>query len=260
MNYYEIFRNCFPQLKLTENQFMSLSGFRQCWLCTYKNGFVLVNGDKLRLICVSPQEQKQGCGTELLRLAEEHVRVQGFARMETGDSVSGLFIGATEESVPFFEKHGYKFGEKIAEMSGSRSELCLDPIDIPGVSYEIRQADEQIRNAVEKVEPDWVQYFNSGEVMCAVFDGNIAAFCILEEDVSCVLSDGISKFGSIGCVGTVPEFRRRGIGLEMVKRASTELMKRGSERIFIHYTGVYDWYAKLGYHTELWLRLGGKEI
>ena len=105
-----------------------------------------------------------------------------------------------------------------------------------------------------------MQYFADGEVICAVSGGDIAAFCILEEDVSCVLSGGTSKMGSIGCVGTVPEFRRHGIGLEMVKRASAELLGRGSDRIFIHYTGVYDWYARLGYHTNLWLRLGGKDL
>ena len=260
MNYYEIFRECFPQLRLSEKQFISLSGFEQCRLFTCGNGYALVSGNKLRLICVPPQEQKKGTGTELLRLAEDHVRNQGFTRMEIGDTGSGLFIGAVEESVPFFEKHGYSFGERIAEMSSGRNELLLNPADIPGVSFEIRQADERVRNAVKKVDPEWVQYFTDGEVMCAVCGENIAAFCILEEDVFCVLSDETSRMGSIGCVGTVPEFRRRRIGLEMVKRASAELLERGSDRIFIHYTGVYDWYAKLGYHTDLWLRLGGKEL
>lgn len=260
MNYYEIFRECFPQLRLSENQFMNLSGFEQCRLFTCGSGYALVNGNKLRLICVPPQERKRGAGTELLRLAEEYVRNQGFTRMVAGDTGSELFIGAVEESVPFFEKHGYSFGERIAEMSGGRNELLLNPADTPGISFEIRQADETVRNAVSKVDTDWVQYFADGEVMCAVFGGNIAAFCILEEDVSCVLSGGTSKMGSIGCVGTVPEFRRHGIGLEMVKRASAELLGRGSERIFIHYTGVYGWYAKLGYHTDLWLRPGEKEL
>lgn len=260
MNYYEIFRECFPQLRLSENQFMSLSEFEQCRLFTCGNGYALVNGNRLRLICVPPQEQKKGTGTELLRLAEEYVRNQGFTRIEAGDTGSGLFIGALEESVPFFGKHGYSFGERIAEMSGGRNELLLNPADTPGISFEIRQADETVRNAVSKVDPDWVQYFTDGEVMCAVSNGTVAAFCILEKHVSCVLSGGTSKMGSIGCVGTVPEFRRRGIGLEMVKRASAELLERGSERIFIHYTGVYGWYAKLGYHTDLWLRPGEKEL
>ena len=260
MNYYEIFRECFPQLRLSEDQFMSLSELEQCWLFTCGNGYALVNGNRLRLICVPPQEQKKGTGTKLLRLAEEYVRDQGFTQIEVGDTGSGLFIGAVEESAPFFKKHGYSLGERIAEMSGGRNELLLNPADIPGISFEILQADKTVRHAVSKVDPDWVQYFADGEVMCAVSGGNIAAFCILEEDVSCVLSDETSRMGSIGCVGTVSEFRRRGIGLEMVKRASIELIERGSDRIFIHYTGVYDWYAKLGYHTDLWLRLGEKEL
>ena len=121
MNYYEIFRECFPQLRLSENQFMNMSEFERCRLFTFGSGYALVNGNKLRLICVPPQGRKRGAGTELLRLAEEYVRNQGFTRMVAGDTGSGLFIGAVEESVPFFEKHGYSFGDKIAEMSGGRN-------------------------------------------------------------------------------------------------------------------------------------------
>ena len=49
-------------------------------------------------------------------------------------------------------------------------------------------------------------------------------------------------------------------GLKMVELAARELYSRGCERIFIHYTGVYDWYAKIGFRTGLMLRLGGKEL
>ncbi len=61
-------------------------------------------------------------------------------------------------------------------------------------------------------------------------------------------------------MGTVPAFRRRGIGLAMVAEASRILLERGWARIFLHDTGVYAWYAKLGYQTRLWVRLGGKNL
>ena len=104
-----------------------------------------------------------------------------------------------------------------------------------------------------------MQYFDGVEVFCGYSGGKIASFCILDDDVDCLFSDG-TRVGSIGCVGTVPPFRRRGIGLKMVELAARELYRRGCDKIFIHYTGVYDWYAKIGFKTGIMLRLGGKKL
>jgi len=57
--------------------------------------------------------------------------------------------------------------------------------------------------------------------------------------------------GVPGCVGTVPRFRRQGIGLKMVALACEELRKMGCDTGFIHYTGVAHWYARLGFQTFL---------
>ncbi|MDE6592180.1 MAG: GNAT family N-acetyltransferase, partial [Oscillospiraceae bacterium] len=87
-----------------------------------------------------------------------------------------------------------------------------------------------------------------------------ASFCILEDDVICLLSGDGEKVGSIGCVGTVPKFRRQGIGLKMVSLAAEELKKQGCGKVFIHYTHVYDWYARLGFKPFLKLKMGGKKL
>ena len=57
------------------------------------------------------------------------------------------------------------------------------------------------------------------------------------------------KVGGPGCVGTVPEFRRKGIGLTMVAKVTEIFADEGFDVSYIHYTGVADWYAKLGYRT-----------
>lgn len=260
MKYYEIFKSCFPELKITEEQFVQLSEQESCDIFTCSNGFAFAKENQLRLICVSPENQRKGCGTALLKLVEEHILSQGFKCVEIGGSSSELFIGAVRESVPFFESHGFIFGDDIAEMSGKYGEILLTEEDIAGVEFRITDMNDSLRAAVAEVDADWVQYFSGGQYMCA-FCGDIpAAFCIMDSDVECILSDGTSHMGSIGCVGTVPQFRRRGIGLEMVKRASRELFNCGNDRIFIHYTGVYNWYARLGYHTDLWLRRGIKNL
>ena len=103
--------------------------------------------------------------------------------------------------------------------------------------------------AVEKVEKAWVKYYGpeSKGIYCAMKDGRVASFCTIEAMGEFA---GL-RFAGPGCVGTVPEFRKQGIGLYMVRNATLILKDRGYDVSYIHYTGVGHWYARLGYETVL---------
>lgn len=105
-----------------------------------------------------------------------------------------------------------------------------------------------IKEAVGKVEKDWVQYFNKDELMFCGFDSDkIVSFCKITDQG---IIDGI-HIGDPGCVGTIPEYRKQGIGLELV-RLATKLLKDDSFDIsWIHGTPVPNWYTKLGYKPVL---------
>ena len=259
MTHYEIFRSCFPALRLSGEQYAQLAREQDCRVFDRPEGFALVKGNELRLICVLPGGRGKGVGGALLAEAEEYARGQGFTRLEAGGSGSELFIGVPEDQCGFFERRGYSFGGLVAEMSGG-SELRLNDLPRSGAEFRlVSGSDSRVLEAVRSVDADWAQYFPGTETLCAFVGGGIASFCILGTDELCILS-GCGRMGSVGCVGTVPAYRRRGIGLEMVADGSRRLLERCCERIFIHYTAVYDWYAGLGYRTELMLRLGGKEL
>ena len=59
------------------------------------------------------------------------------------------------------------------------------------------------------------------------------------------------KIGGPGCVGTVPEYRDRGIGLTMVKNVTNIIKDEGYDLSYIHYTYETGWYEKLGYKVVL---------
>ncbi|MCI5669059.1 MAG: GNAT family N-acetyltransferase [Oscillospiraceae bacterium] len=255
MTEYEIFKSCFPELRLDERQFRELSGISSGQTFCCDGGFALVSGNCVRLLCVAPEKRKTGVGTSLLKKAEEHIRSLGYSRAELGGTDSGLLIGAPEDCSRFFTQRGYTLNERVAEMYGTPDMLRSAPA-AEGADFEFCRG-SGLPEAVAAVDRDWVQYFDGGEIFCGYSGGKIASFCLLDDDVDCLFSDG-TRVGSIGCVGTVPEFRRRGIGLKMVELAARELYHRGCEKIFIHYTGVYEWYAKIGFRTGIMLRLGGK--
>lgn len=111
-----------------------------------------------------------------------------------------------------------------------------------------------LHQAVAQVDENWVQYFNEEDRFYCAFDGDkIIAFCCLSEMGE---YKGL-RVGGPGCVGTIPAYRKQGIGLEMVRLATKQLQKDGYALSWIHYTHLDSWYMKLGYEPVLrWNRDG----
>ena len=132
-------------------------------------------------------------------------------------------------------------------------------IDVPeSVTFGFFSGDiADLRRAVAEVDDGWVKYYNDpSHAYCAFADGRVVSFCDVDEMGSFPFRGGTAKIGGPGCVGTVPAWRRRGVGLKMVQGATQILKERGFDYSYIHYTGVGPWYAKLGYRVIL--RWNGK--
>lgn len=159
----------------------------------------------------------------------------------------------------FFERESIKSmdsGEVFEEML-----LALDAFD--GEIYK-RSFDESVTfgffdgktedllNAVASVDKDWVEFFGEGQrVYCGFIGGETASFCIVEDMGAHLYNGRKMKFGGIGCVGTLPKFRNRGIGLTMVSSATQILKNEGFDYSYIHFTAVAPWYERLGYKIIL---------
>ncbi|MDI9470226.1 MAG: GNAT family N-acetyltransferase [Bacillota bacterium] len=105
-----------------------------------------------------------------------------------------------------------------------------------------------LHEAVARVNENWVQFFSVEEqVFCALAEDRIVAFCILSDWGR---HQGL-HIGGPGCVGTIPEYRKKGIGLEMVRQATDTLREEGFDLSWIHYTQLEQWYGKLGYQSVL---------
>lgn len=231
-----------------------------------EKGFAAVDRNCIRLICVSPEYQGQGIGRKLLADGERVISEKGFSEAVLGGFDSPLFIGAVEESAEFFGKMGYTFDGGCAEMTLDFADFDICRLEIPiypdGVSFGFYSGDrEAIYAAVRSVDEEWEQYFRNDEpVFCAFENGIPVGFIIVDYDALCILGGEGQKVGSIGCVGTVPAARRRGIGLAMAAHACTELKKSGCTRLFVHYTHLEKWYAKIGCRTFMRYRFGRKTI
>ncbi len=111
---------------------------------------------------------------------------------------------------------------------------------------------EALKEEVAKVVPHWVNFFGKdARIYCGFVSGKIASFCMIQ-DFGEHMVDGMKwKIGGPGCVGTVPEYRDRGIGLTMVRNVTQILRDELYDYSYIHYTYETGWYSKLGYTTFL---------
>ncbi len=155
----------------------------------------------------------------------------------------------------FFEQDGIRalpeeavFTELALELRGENPETASVPCP-DGITFgEYHGPLEALRDAVRQVDENWVKYFREGErFFCAEENGRIVSFCILDDMGS---FQGL-HIGGPGCVGTLPECRGRGIGLELVRQATQTLRQDGFDLSWIHYTHLERWYMKLGYRPVL---------
>ena len=162
-----------------------------------------------------------------------------FSEMHPGFFEKPYITGMPEENV---------FTELVMDL---RAERPAVPAYRPpeGITFGKFSGDiAKLQEAVAQVDEDGVQYFGEKTpVFCAFDGGKTAAFCILSD---WGVHGGL-RIGGPGCVGTVPAYRGKGIGLEMV-RLATELQREdGFGLSWIHYTHLEKWYSRLGYRTVL---------
>lgn len=125
-----------------------------------------------------------------------------------------------------------------------------EPVDCPeNITFGFFEGDvARLHAAIREVDEDWVQFFGPEDlVYCAFDEEKVVSFCIVDDFGA---YRGL-RIGGPGCVGTVPGYRKKGIGLKMVQNATAILKERGYDISYIHYTQVGHWYARLGYRTIL---------
>lgn len=182
-----------------------------------------------------------------LRKCEKYIAEDGYELLTGKEGIPT----ALEKSMEYFKDQGFRL-ERYVEMDMLLSQYQMPYMEVPEqVAFGFYEGSlEVLHEAVASVEEAWVQYFDEKvKVYCGFIEGEIASFCIVGYDEDCVISEEGVRIGSVGCVGTIPKFRKQGIGLSMVAHATQLLKEAGCDRSFIHYTVLEHWYGWLGYES-----------
>ena len=267
---YDLYLRCFPDLYMDyepfcrrlslkspgTRRFLHREGETLAGVCLAEPGAVL-------LLCTDPRFRRRGIASALLQRAEALCQKDGRLRLGLGSSY--LFQGVPligEELPGFFQRRGYQASWVSEDLTLQNPPVPAPPCP-PDVCFRPAAPGDQpaLLAAVAQVEPGWVQYYQapSTPVLLACRANEILGFTLFGlTDESFSHSPG-ARMAAIGCVGVVPAARRQGIGLKMVETAAAQLLEQGAEELYIGYTHLSHWYARLGFQTRLRCWMGEKK-
>lgn len=268
---YELYCRCFPHFYMDFEPFcrrLSLTG--PCQRVLHREGgtlagFCLTSPGAIRLLCVDKPFREKGIGSALLAKAEE-IRRGDSQRLSLGLGDSYLFQGVPllEENMPaFFEHRGYAAPWVSEDLTLNKSPLPAPPC-APGMAFRLAVPEDRpaLLEAVDKVDSDWVPYFAESDspVLLACQDGKLLGFAFVGASDEVFAPAPGTRMAAIGCVGVVPEARCQGIGLKMVETAAQNLMEQGFDEVYIGYTHLAHWYARLGFAQRVRCWMGEKTL
>ncbi|WP_217589331.1 GNAT family N-acetyltransferase [Lentibacillus saliphilus] len=226
----------------------------------------------IQAILVDASYRHQGIGKALLNNAEHALSLMGIKEIWLGRDPWHYFPGIPkeyEQVAKWFKMKGY------LQQGFDYDMLCTYDISDRITVQEHFGIEFSVLNIAEKEdllkfmhrcfpgrwEYETIKYFQKGgtgrEFVVLKKDNRIIGFCRINDDLTPIISQNVywaplfdEKLGGVGPLGIDATERKRGFGLEIVKAGIAELRKRHIQRIVIDWTGLVDFYGKLGF--DVW--------
>ncbi|MDY0409148.1 GNAT family N-acetyltransferase [Virgibacillus soli] len=226
----------------------------------------------IQVLVVDSDFRNQGIGSRLLQHAETTLRAAGVEQIWLGKDTYHYFPGIPmqyEETMRWFEKKGYQY--QTTEYDLIRHYQVDEGTALPtieNVSFSLLNAQEkdELLHFLKRCFPGrWEyeakHYFQKGgtgrEFVIAKKAGKIIGFCRINDAKSPFIAQNMywsplftQSMGGAGPLGIDANERGHGYGLAIVEAGLAFLRRRGINTIVIDWTGLVDFYKKLGY--DIW--------
>ncbi|WP_026691308.1 GNAT family N-acetyltransferase [Alteribacter aurantiacus] len=228
----------------------------------------------IQVLLVSSKYQNQGVGTRLLHHAETTLQEAGAEELVLGRDPWHYFPGIPYESTSvkrWFENRGYvhhvPYGQDVDMICEYGEEPVPDRVSPSDATFSILKEEEKDdllsflhRSFPGRWEYEAIRYFEKGGDGSAFVvikkDDRIIGFCRVNDPESPFIAQNVywaplfdGRLGGIGPLGVDRHYRKYGYGLAIVKEAVRVLRERNVDRIVIDWTGLTEFYGKLGYTT-----------
>ncbi|WP_047979886.1 GNAT family N-acetyltransferase [Ornithinibacillus contaminans] len=227
----------------------------------------------IQALLVDSAYRKQGIGTLLLRHAEEVLKEKGMKGITLGRDTYHYFPGVPsedKETARWFEKRDYQ--HYVTDYDMKCTYLASEKLAWPAMqNVEFLLLQEGEKDALldfmhrcfpGRWEYEAMHYFKKGgtgrEFVVVKENGKIIGFCRINDALSPIMMGNVNwaplfdvdTVGGIGPLGVAASRRKNGYGLAVVRAAVAALRERGVTDIIIDWTGIIDFYKKLGY--DIW--------
>lgn len=239
----------------------------------------------IRALYVAPALQRHGIGTALHDAALGSLRRNGLKQVQLGGGLVRFWPGVPRNLPPalaFFRALGWDDGFTAYDLLQDLSGYSTPP-DIADrmaqLPFRVGAAREEDWPALLEFEdrefPAWsdayrdAAYLGDYDDALLAWDGDgrvVGALLMVSPRSHPARTDAPwtallgSRLGGLGCVGVAAGQRGRGIGLALVARASEILRERGAQYAHIGWTGLVDFYGRLGYAVWREFQISRRDI
>lgn len=235
----------------------------------------------LLLLLVKPAYQRRGIGSLLLDRQEARLRANGVDRLNAGFGNNGDYFwpGVPADVVSagrFLTKHGWEDHEPSFDLVQELGEYCTpawvyNRLKTTAVSF--RLAGPALREKILDFEqsrfPAWAEFFRNAmaeseyqNILLALdSEETVVGALILRAHVPAVWDvDREARFGTLNLLGVTPGEQGKGIGIALAAKAFEILRERQCRVCYVQWTGLVNWYGKLGATTWAEYRMRSKNL
>ncbi|MEN1967379.1 GNAT family N-acetyltransferase [Lentibacillus sp. N15] len=224
----------------------------------------------IQILLVDQEVRGQGIGSRLLNHAESELVAEGAKQILLGKDPYHYFPGIPgeyQETAKWFERRGYVHtGNEYDLMREYTIEEGKILPELDGVEFALleKQGQHDFLAFLHRCFPGrWeyeaIHYFRKGgtgrEFMVLKKNDRIIGFCRINDGQSPYIAQNVywsplfkEELGGAGPLGIDANERGQGYGLAIVEAGLAFLRQRNIRRIVIDWTGLVDFYKKLGYH------------
>jgi GNAT superfamily N-acetyltransferase len=240
----------------------------------------------LEMIFVSPSYRRQGVGRALHNAALDRLRKTGMRSIRLGGGgLLRLWPGIPDdcnESQAFFKKMGWRNFSRCCDLvrdvrSYQVPEDLIQRMSASGIDLHPASMDEMpaILAFEHSQFPGWYREYayktalgEQDEILVAWQEGKgVVGSLMMFSPHSRLLSVNLvwkellgEEVGGMGAVGVLESERGRGIGQALVAWGTEVLQQRGVGNAMIDWTGLVDFYGKVGYKPWRWYTASEREL
>lgn len=235
----------------------------------------------LLLLLVEPAFWRQGIGSVLLEKQESLLKAGGVRQLNLGFGSDGNYLwpGIPADAVSarhFFRNRGWDDNEASFDLLQE-----LRDYRTPGWVYnrlattavQLRLAEPAFHEKIIAFEqtwfPAWAEFFRNAmqeseyhNILLALdSEDAVVGAVILRAHVPAIWDADLGiHFGTLNVLGVATSQRGKGVGIALAAKAMEILQERQCRVCYIQWTGLVDWYGKLGAKTWAEYRMGSKKL